>query len=1441
MVHLKKIVFVLLALLGLEASAQFSVTNPQGICIKGNAFMYIRKDNTLHVDGNFVNNNTSTVVTQYFRSNGTISLTGNLITTSPMICTRASSLTSTCKFIFSPRTDTVNIINNNDSLILYHVILNKPASVIKLGSGAKVKILDTLDFQGGSIQLNGGIVHLNEVHGTPSYINHPYLKNERHSSRIFGDSGYVEMRPLITLSTTPTNGFVNPANLGISLTYTDVVNDSLFLRRGHTKQIYAGNGSITRYFDVIGRGSGIRDSIKINYIDSAEYINLGINRNNFKIFASQGADINYIELPGTNTITAHLADATTTTFTTGNISPNNFRVTVADNVCTNPPVSALPSGTLHLCAGATTILDAGNNTVIPNSSLVWNWSGGSPTVTATTQTLAVTSNTAMQQFVVVLRDVRGCITKDTVFVAATAPTPTVTIYGASRCSNDSLKLKALSGVASGTITNYYWQFGDATTYNTALNDTIKKLYPAAGIYTVGLTVTSNYGCTASATQSVVAIPLPHASFASNFDCTNNWMSFTSTSTVSPIAGSITQNYWNFNTAASSTLTPFGATVSPNYTYTPGTYSVQLVVKTGSGNCRDTITKTITVYQKNVSAFTTSNACLGDTVSFANTSVCNTGPCNYAWDFGDASQSVALNPKHVYTGSGAYNIKLKVFNTLACTDSVTVPVIISPKPNIAFTTASPLCLGNASYFTNTTSIATGSIVSYNWNFGNGSTSTNTNTSLTYTAAGNYNVSLTATSNLGCSATLIQNVLIAPKPTAQYNVANACLGQASNFNDNSIGTGLSYQWDFGNTITSTSANPGYTYPSAGTYSTSLIVTNGSGCSDTSNVNTTVFTIPAPALGGIITTCGTSYTLNAGPGTSYLWQPMNATSQSVTITSNGNYSVTVTNANGCTGGDQVYVGLNLPVKPHLGHDTISCGPYLINAGYPGSTYSWNTGAITQTILATATLPSTYIVTVTDINNCVGKDTVVVSVNTPPTLSLGPNITQCKTAQGVTLVPTTNASIYLWSNGSTQPTLNVNNNGNYALTVTAANGCKTSDTINVNLLPSPVVNLGADATVCGSRLLDAQNTGFSYLWSTSNTTQTITAVTTGSYAVTVTNMGNGCVGKDTINLIINTPINVFLGNDTSTCSNNTFVLNAGNAGSSYNWSNGLTTQTVVVGSSGAYGVTVTNGACSAFDAVTISVLNAPVINLGNNIRYLCGNGYVVLNAGSTGTVSWGSSNGFSSSQHVVSVSQTGNYWATISNGACSSSDTVQVIQSNLVLNAYFIASTVDTVGKPVKFVDVSEPAPTTWSWDFGDGFYSTEQSPEHAFLTAQTYSVTLLISNGFCESQITKALQVLRKASVIPKENPTSLGLLNFGLYPNPADRSFKTILELNDVANIDFTIYDVTGKMVYKLFKNQVSVFDEEINIDFLKNGLYMVEVVAQSNKGFVKQKSKLVVVK
>ncbi|RUT72627.1 hypothetical protein DLK05_17410, partial [Ancylomarina longa] len=152
---------------------------------------------------------------------------------------------------------------------------------------------------------------------------------------------------------------------------------------------------------------------------------------------------------------------------------------------------------------------------------------------------------------------------------------------------------------------------------------------------------------------------------------------------------------------------------------------------------------------------------------------------------------------------------------------------------------------------------------------------------------------------------------------------------------------------------------------------------------------------------------------------------------------------------------------------------------------------------------------------------------------------------------------------------------------------GCSASDDVNVTVHANPIVDLGADQQTCaGSSItLDAGNAGATYLWSTGETTQTISTSTSGNYSVVVTNT-NGCSASDDVNVTVHANPIVDLGADQQTCAGSSIILDAGNAGATYLWSTGETTQTISTSTSGNYSVVVTNtNGCSASDDVNVTV----------------------------------------------------------------------------------------------------------------------------------------------------------------------------------------------------------------------------------------------------------------
>lgn len=143
------------------------------------------------------------------------------------------------------------------------------------------------------------------------------------------------------------------------------------------------------------------------------------------------------------------------------------------------------------------------------------------------------------------------------------------------------------------------------------------------------------------------------------------------------------------------------------------------------------------------------------------------------------------------------------------------------------------------------------------------------------------------------------------------------------------------------------------------------------------------------------------------------------------------------------------------------------------------------------------------------------------------------------------------------------------------------------------PVVNLGADTIQCGGSVtLNAGNVGATYLWSGGSSAQTLNVTTSGTYSVVVTD-GSGCKGTDSINVTIHPKPIVTLGQDTATCAPNSIVLNAGNAGSTYSWSNAATTQTTTITTTAIVSITVTTPAgCKGKDTISVTIHPLPVVS---------------------------------------------------------------------------------------------------------------------------------------------------------------------------------------------------------------------------------------------------------
>lgn len=421
----------------------------------------------------------------------------------------------------------------------------------------------------------------------------------------------------------------------------------------------------------------------------------------------------------------------------------------------------------------------------------------------------------------------------------------------------------------------------------------------------------------------------------------------------------------------------------------------------------------------------------------------------------------------------------------------VTVLNNPEPVI--TASNPVLCNGSSIFLISSS-ATGNV----WS----TSATATNDSLSVNAAGSYTVTVTdANGCVGTSAPYVTTITALPVVSAGTD-QTVC----ANSNVTLVGSGTpTLTWN--NNVTNNT-------PFVATATNSYIVTGtaANGCVNRDTVTVTVNALPVPVIAGDLAICsGDSTLLVASAATGIVWSTSpTATNDSIYVDAAGSYTVTQTDANGCVGTSApAVVTINALPTINAGADIAVCqnGQAILFAT-GGQTYTW-TGNITNGVSFVATATNSYVVTGTDANGCMDKDTVVVTVNPLPTVEAGANQTLC--GSGSVTLTATGATVYSWNNGvvnGTPFTAPVGTNV-YVVTGIDALGCANTDVVTVTVNNVPV----ATATAANQLTIVASPAGMSYQWidCATNTpilganNQTFTATENGSYKVIVTGMG-GC-----------------------------------------------------------------------------------------------------------------------------------------------------------------------------------------------------------------------------------------------------------------------------------------------------------------------------------------------
>lgn len=572
-------------------------------------------------------------------------------------------------------------------------------------------------------------------------------------------------------------------------------------------------------------------------------------------------------------------------------------------------------------------------------------------------------------------------------------------------------------LSTGTITSYSWEVyaddgsgGRIVLYNsnTAAAGTLPNFQPsnlADTTYYIELTVGNCCGFDTVARQVTVRSN-PSAGLLpdQNNGCSPMTVEFQLDGQVNGSPDYIVMNYGDgiIDTVYRSPLVlPNGDTTyiwgaqAHNYNYTgpnlDTTYTVKQYVYNPCGV--DSANVDITVRKASVNAFIDASAtsgCAPLTVTFANASF---RAQNFTWclDY-DPSTGNCLQPAvgdtltYTYTQPGTYTVAL--FADDACSfDTTYLTVEVYETPNVQFT-ANSVCVGDTTYFINSTVANSAFINSYSWDFGDGSTSFLVNPSHVYAQAGVYPVTLIVNTTDGCPDTLTRNVAVIDGPAVNFDPIDLCFDEQpftlNNTTDTLATPITSTFWDFGDGNTSTQFEPTHQYAVPGVYTITLIHTSISGCTDSVSYEAVIHGMPTAAFdttkvsGG---SCGApqtyAFTNQSTGASSYFWdfhlgnagtRTDTIVSPTVTYNTPGIYEVMLVamNDGGCN--DTAWTTIEVPPYPQANFEidtAYGCTPLTVtftstsSYNYPNGsieTYEWNFGDGTTTTSTIGTVSHTY-----------------------------------------------------------------------------------------------------------------------------------------------------------------------------------------------------------------------------------------------------------------------------------------------------------------------------------------------------------------------------------------------------------------------------------------------------------------------------------------------------
>ncbi|MEP6467044.1 MAG: PKD domain-containing protein, partial [Parafilimonas sp.] len=650
------------------------------------------------------------------------------------------------------------------------------------------------------------------------------------------------------------------------------------------------------------------------------------------------------------------------------------------------------------------------------------------------------------------------------------------------------------------------------------------------------------------------------------------------------------------------------------------------------------------------------------------------PTSWFWDFGNGITSSLQNPSVTYTVKGNYSVRLIIRNGAeqGFEEKINyITVLAKPGVNFNVISGDSGCVSLQSAFKDSTNFFDAPVKSWLWNFNDGSTSNQQNPLHTFTAAGKYNISLTAETTEGCSSSLTKSNAIRAgnKPVANFSASplNGCASALRDFKNKSSGTITGSLWNFGDGGVSYDKNPLYHYQDTGTFNVKLEVFEN-GCKDSVTIPNYIH-VEGPVSKFLTRfSCSDKFTIHLYDRSideiNRLWNfddGTTSTDENIThiYTSPGIYKISlIINGSTCsdTARDTLHIKATtpdlkiIPAKSFYckydtlqfvteNYDTADVKLFYWHFG-DGAVRSNTADSITHVYKIDGNFkPIAYIRNPSGCTDTINDNNSVVIYG--PTAGFSLDTTGC-TNSNVTFKDTSTTAgskitQWLWNYGDGITAItNGSSNYNYAysgtydvkLNLTDANTCTDSVIHTVNISSSPSVDAGLDTFACAGREISLKPTGAStYVWQsnpdlscTNCTNPIVTPFQSSVYYVSGTT--NGCSASDSVNVNVQTKeIIKAQPNAYSICTGDSVMLTASGA-DSYSWAPASTLSNPSISNPIAFPAINTlyivtgkdsNNCFSDTALVNVVVNPSPTVNiLDSSVQVLTGSTYNIATTAS-------------------------------------------------------------------------------------------------------------------------------------------------------------------------------------------------------------------------------------